>query len=74
MIATFTTIFGSGLASHTITEEFQKRTIKQLLIHPRKRLIVLLSKHITILLAVLLIALSALFQEREFIFCSYRMI
>lgn len=43
MIVTFTTIFGSGLAPHTITEEFPKRAIKQLLIYPRKRLTVVLS-------------------------------
>ncbi|SFI94625.1 MULTISPECIES: ABC transporter permease [unclassified Bacillus (in: firmicutes)] len=61
MIATFATIFGITLASHTITEEFQKGTIKQLLIRPRKRVMILFSKYITVLLAILLVCIVSLF-------------
>ncbi|MGF9965017.1 ABC transporter permease [Bacillus rhizoplanae] len=60
MIATFATIFGITLASRTITEEFQKGTIKQLLIRPRKRVTVLLSKYITVLLAVFFVCIVSL--------------
>ncbi|MEH7460337.1 ABC transporter permease, partial [Bacillus sp. JJ1127] len=47
LIIVFTTIFGITLAARTITEEFQKGTIKQLLIRPRKRVAVLFSKYVT---------------------------
>ncbi|MEH6889792.1 ABC transporter permease [Bacillus sp. JJ864] len=60
MIATFATIFGITLASRTITEEFQKGTIKQLLIRPRKRVMILFSKYITVLLAILLVCIASL--------------
>ncbi|MCM3734756.1 ABC transporter permease [Bacillus cytotoxicus] len=60
MIATFTTIFGVTLASRTITDEFQKGTIKQLLIRPRKRVTILFSKYITVLLAILFVCITAL--------------
>ncbi|MFD3447533.1 ABC transporter permease [Microbacteriaceae bacterium 4G12] len=48
----FIVIFGIVLASKTLTEEFQKGTIKQLLIRPKKRIAVLLSKYIVTLLTV----------------------
>ncbi|PEE44476.1 ABC transporter permease [Bacillus pseudomycoides] len=60
LIIIFTTIFGITLASRTVTEEFQKGTIKQLLIRPRKRITVLFSKYITVILAVIIISISAL--------------
>ncbi len=37
LIVLFTTIFGITLAARTLTDEFQKGTIKQLLIRPRKK-------------------------------------
>ncbi|MEK4500031.1 ABC transporter permease [Bacillus sp. FSL R12-0069] len=55
LIILFATIFGITTASRTITDEFQKGTIKQLLIRPRKRITVLLSKYITVLLTMLFI-------------------
>ncbi|WP_242217059.1 ABC transporter permease [Bacillus cereus group sp. BfR-BA-01380] len=60
MIVTFATIFGITLASRTITEEFQKGTIKQLLIRPRKRVAILFSKYITVLLAILFVCIASL--------------
>lgn len=60
LIIVFTTIFGITLAARTITEEFQKGTIKQLLIRPRKRVTVLFSKYVTVILTVLLISIVAL--------------
>ncbi|WP_410981859.1 ABC transporter permease [Bacillus cereus] len=60
LIIVFTTIFGITVAARTITEEFQKGTIKQLLIRPRKRITVLFSKYITVILAVTLISIVAL--------------
>ncbi|PED36444.1 ABC transporter permease [Bacillus cereus] len=60
LIVLFTTIFGITLAARTLTEEFQKGTIKQLLIRPRKRLAVLFSKYITVLLAMLFIVLAGM--------------
>ncbi|PEF43838.1 ABC transporter permease [Bacillus cereus] len=60
LIITFTTIFGITIAARSITEEFQKGTIKQLLIRPRKRVTVLFSKYITVILAVILISLVSL--------------
>ncbi|ABS21407.1 MULTISPECIES: ABC transporter permease [Bacillus cereus group] len=53
------TIFGIILATRSITEEFQKGTIKQLLIRPRKRVTVLFSKYITIALVVTVILFIA---------------
>ncbi|MED2766053.1 ABC transporter permease [Bacillus thuringiensis] len=55
LVVLFATIFGITLAARTITDEFQKGTIKQLLIRPRKRLTILFSKYITVLLTMLLI-------------------
>ncbi|HCF55078.1 MAG TPA: ABC transporter permease [Bacillus sp. (in: Bacteria)] len=54
-IIMFTTIFGITIASRTITEEFQKGTIKQLLIRPKKRLSILFAKYITVLLSMVII-------------------
>ncbi|MED1408770.1 MULTISPECIES: ABC transporter permease [Bacillus] len=59
LIMIFATIFGITTASRTITDEFQKGTIKQLLIRPRKRLTVLFSKYITVLLAILFIVFAS---------------
>ncbi|MED2766069.1 ABC transporter permease, partial [Bacillus thuringiensis] len=55
LVVLFATIFGITLAARTLTEEFQKGTIKQLLIRPRKRATVLFSKYITVLLTILFI-------------------
>ncbi|MCU5094280.1 ABC transporter permease [Bacillus wiedmannii] len=59
LIILFATIFGIAIASRTITDEFQKGTIKQLLIRPRKRIIVLFSKYITVLLTILFIIVAS---------------
>ncbi|PGV64254.1 ABC transporter permease [Bacillus cereus] len=59
LIILFATIFGITIASRTITDEFQKGTIKQLLIRPRKRIIVLFSKYITVLLTILFIIFAS---------------
>ncbi|MBJ8074180.1 ABC transporter permease [Bacillus toyonensis] len=61
LIVLFATIFGITLAARTLTDEFQKGTIKQLLIRPRKRLTVLFSKYITVLLAMLFIIFAGMF-------------
>ncbi|MEH7152127.1 ABC transporter permease [Bacillus thuringiensis] len=61
LIVLFATIFGITLAARTLTDEFQKGTIKQLLIRPRKRAIVLFSKYITVLLAMIGIICVGLF-------------
>ncbi len=55
LITLFATIFGITIASRMITDEFQKGTIKQLLIRPRKRMTVLFSKYITVLLTIVFI-------------------
>ncbi|WP_243521248.1 ABC transporter permease [Bacillus pseudomycoides] len=55
LILLFATIFGITIASRTITEEFQKGTIKQLLIRPRKRIMILFSKYISVLITMLFI-------------------
>ncbi|MCM3738214.1 ABC transporter permease [Bacillus cytotoxicus] len=60
LIAKFATVFGITLASRTITEEFQKGTIKQLLIRPRKRITILFSKYITVLLATIFVCITSL--------------
>ncbi|OOR05854.1 ABC transporter permease [Bacillus cereus] len=60
MITMLTTIFGITLASRTITDEFQKGTIKQLLIRPRKRIAILFSKYITVLLVVIVVCIISL--------------
>ncbi|WP_242142520.1 MULTISPECIES: ABC transporter permease [unclassified Bacillus cereus group] len=60
LIFLIVTIFGITLATRSITEEFQKGTIKQLLIRPRKRVTVLFSKYITIALVVTVISFIAL--------------
>ncbi|MFB5558270.1 ABC transporter permease [Bacillus cereus] len=59
LIMIFATIFGITTASRTITDEFQKGTIKQLLIRPRKRMTVLFSKYITVLLTMLFIVFAS---------------
>ncbi|MBE7102947.1 ABC transporter permease [Bacillus cereus] len=59
LIMVFATIFGITTASRTITDEFQKGTIKQLLIRPRKRITVLFSKYITVLLTMLFIVFAS---------------
>lgn len=53
MVTTLVTIFGIALATRIISEEFQKGTIKQLLIRPRKRITILFSKYITTILTVI---------------------
>ncbi|MBE5105573.1 ABC transporter permease [Bacillus thuringiensis] len=60
LIVLLATIFGITLAARTLTDEFQKGTIKQLLIRPRKRLTVLFSKYITVLLAMLFIVFAGM--------------
>ncbi|PEF71644.1 ABC transporter permease [Bacillus cereus] len=60
LIMIFTTIFGITIASRTITDEFQKGTIKQLLIRPRNRIAVLFSKYITVLLTMLFVVLTSM--------------
>ncbi|UYX53816.1 ABC transporter permease [Bacillus thuringiensis] len=59
LITLFATIFGITIASRTITDEFQKGTIKQLLIRPRKRITILFSKYITVLLTILFIIFAS---------------
>ncbi|ASI82391.1 ABC transporter permease [Bacillus cereus] len=59
LIMIFATVFGITTASRTITDEFQKGTIKQLLIRPRKRMTVLFSKYITVLLTMLFIVFAS---------------
>ncbi|UBR33031.1 ABC transporter permease [Bacillus sp. SD-4] len=59
LITLFTTIFGITIASRMITDEFQKGTIKQLLIRPRKRMTVLFSKYITVLLTIVFIIFAS---------------
>lgn len=59
LITLFTTIFGITIASRMITDEFQKGTIKQLLIRPRKRMTVLFSKYITVLLTIIFIIFAS---------------
>ncbi|WBO91931.1 ABC transporter permease [Bacillus tropicus] len=59
LIMIFATIFGITTASRIITDEFQKGTIKQLLIRPRKRMTVLFSKYITVLLTMLFIVFAS---------------
>ncbi|MED2777957.1 ABC transporter permease [Bacillus thuringiensis] len=61
LIVLFATIFGITLAARTLTDEFQKGTIKQLLIRPRKRVTILFSKYITVLLAMVCIICVGLF-------------
>ncbi|WP_434166517.1 ABC transporter permease [Bacillus thuringiensis] len=59
LITLFVTIFGITIASRIITDEFQKGTIKQLLIRPRKRMTVLFSKYITVLLTIIFIIFAS---------------
>lgn len=59
LITLFATIFGITIASRIITDEFQKGTIKQLLIRPRKRMTVLFSKYITVLLTIIFIIFAS---------------
>lgn len=59
LITLFATIFGITIASRMITDEFQKGTIKQLLIRPRKRMTVLFSKYITVLLTIIFIIFAS---------------
>ncbi|HDR6316030.1 TPA: ABC transporter permease [Bacillus thuringiensis] len=61
LITLFATIFGITIASRMITDEFQKGTIKQLLIRPRKRVTVLFSKYITVLLTIVFIIFASTF-------------
>ncbi|PGS77372.1 ABC transporter permease [Bacillus cereus] len=60
LVVLFATIFGITLAARTITEEFQKGTIKQLLIRPRKRATVFYSKYITVLLTIFFIVFASM--------------
>ncbi|PGO34049.1 ABC transporter permease [Bacillus cereus] len=61
LITLFATIFGITIASRMITDEFQKGTIKQLLIRPRKRITILFSKYITVLLTIVFIIFANMF-------------
>ncbi|MBC6975705.1 ABC transporter permease [Bacillus sp. Xin] len=58
IVILFAAIFGITIASRTITDEFQKGTIKQLLIRPRKRIMILFSKYISVLLAMLFVIVT----------------
>ncbi|MCW9130522.1 ABC transporter permease [Bacillus paramycoides] len=60
LIILFVTIFGITIASRTITDEFQKGTIKQLLIRPRKRIMILFSKYISVLLTITFIVFAGM--------------
>ncbi|MBE7106661.1 ABC transporter permease [Bacillus cereus] len=60
MVAGLVTIFGIALATRIISDEFQKGTIKQLLIRPRKRITILFSKYITTILAVIFVCFISL--------------
>ncbi|PFD41570.1 ABC transporter permease [Bacillus cereus] len=60
LIILFATIFGITIASRTITDEFQKGTIKQLLIRPRKRIMILFSKYISVLLTITFIVFAGM--------------
>ncbi|MBO1624301.1 ABC transporter permease [Bacillus arachidis] len=58
IVILFVTIFGITIASRTITDEFQKGTIKQLLIRPRKRIMILFSKYVSVLLTMLFVIVT----------------
>ncbi|WP_459500973.1 ABC transporter permease [Bacillus sp. C1] len=58
LVILFATIFGITIASRTITDEFQKGTIKQLLIRPRKRVMILFSKYVSVLLAMFFVIVA----------------
>lgn len=60
MVITLVTIFGIALATRIISDEFQKGTIKQLLIRPRKRITILFSKYITTILTVIAVCFISL--------------
>ncbi|MED1092165.1 ABC transporter permease [Bacillus paramycoides] len=60
LIILFVTIFGITIASRTITDEFQTGTIKQLLIRPRKRIMILFSKYISVLLTITFIVFAGM--------------
>ncbi|MED1565240.1 ABC transporter permease [Bacillus paramycoides] len=60
LIILFATIFGITIASRTITDEFQTGTIKQLLIRPRKRIMILFSKYISVLLTITFIVFAGM--------------
>ncbi|MCU5181893.1 ABC transporter permease [Bacillus toyonensis] len=60
MVAFLVTIFGIALATRIISDEFQKGTIKQLLIRPRKRITILFSKYITTILAMIVVCIISL--------------
>ncbi|WP_028596264.1 ABC transporter permease [Paenibacillus assamensis] len=56
----FTGIFSIVIASQIITDEFKDGTIKQLLIRPASRTMILMSKLVTIILVVLFVNLAML--------------
>ncbi|MED0987734.1 ABC transporter permease [Bacillus paramycoides] len=60
MVAGLVTIFGIVIATRIISDEFQKGTIKQLLIRPRKRITILFSKYITTILTVIFVCFISL--------------
>jgi ABC-2 type transport system permease protein len=62
---TFLTICGIVLGAKIVTEEFQTGIIKQLLIRPQKRIVILLSKYAAVLLTVFALSLVSLF-----LYCS----
>ncbi|GGI45666.1 ABC transporter permease [Paenibacillus marchantiophytorum] len=59
-IVLLTTIFGIAIASRVVSEEFQTGTIKQLLIRPRKRITILLSKYFTVVFVLIFVCSIAL--------------
>jgi ABC-2 type transport system permease protein len=52
VLLSFVVLYGIVIVAKTLTEEFQKGTIKQLLIRPKKRLAILFSKYIALLLVI----------------------
>ncbi|GAB6547104.1 ABC transporter permease [Bacillus cereus] len=63
IISFIATMYGITLGRKVISEEFQTGTIKQLLIRPKKRMTILLSKYITVLLVIVLFGLLALMSS-----------
>lgn len=58
-LLSFIALYGVVLGAKIVAEEFQKGTIKQLLIRPQKRVFILLSKYITVILAIVLMVMFA---------------
>lgn len=60
IIAMLVTIFSISLMVKSIADEFQQGTIKQLLIRPKTRVAILLSKYFAVLITVVLFIVAAL--------------